>query len=52
MRALAPGYSTELKVIFPALRECLAIAGIAAMLGLFGAWQAVGRELRRFSADR
>ena len=52
LRALAPGYATELKVIFPALWECLAIAGIAGLLGLLGAWQAVGRELRRFSGHR
>lgn len=52
MRALAPGYATELKVIFPALRECLLVVAAAGGLGLFGAWQAVSRELRRFSADR
>jgi cell division transport system permease protein len=52
MRALAPNYATELKVIFPALTECLSVVALAGALGLFGAWQAVGRELRRFSADR
>jgi cell division transport system permease protein len=50
VRALAPDYATELKVIFLALSECLAVAAIAGALGLFGAWRAVGRELRRFSA--
>jgi cell division transport system permease protein len=52
MRALAPGYASELKVIFPVSRECLAIVAVAAGLGLLGAWQAVSRELRRFSAHR
>jgi cell division transport system permease protein len=52
MRALAPGYATELKVIFPALKECFTVVALAAALGLFGAWQAVARELRGFSADR
>jgi cell division transport system permease protein len=50
MRALAPGYATELKVIFLALSECLGVIALAAALGLFGARQAVARELRRFSA--
>lgn len=52
MRALAPSYATELKVIFIALSECLGVVALAAALGLFGARQAVARELRRFSADR
>jgi cell division transport system permease protein len=49
MRALAPGYATELKVIFLALPEWLGVLGGAAALGLLGAWLAVGRELRRFA---
>ena len=52
MRALAPSYATELKVIFLALSECLAVVGGSALLGLAGAWLAAHRELRRFSADR
>jgi cell division transport system permease protein len=52
MRALAPGYSTELKVIFLALPEWLGVLSGAAALGLLGAWLAVGRELRRFASDR
>jgi cell division transport system permease protein len=52
MRALAPGYATELKVLFPVTTECLSIALGAALLGLGGAWQAVSRELRRFAAHR
>jgi cell division transport system permease protein len=52
MRALAPGYAAELKVIFLASWECLGVTALAAALGLFGARQAVARELRRFSADR
>jgi cell division transport system permease protein len=52
MRVLAPGYATELKVIFLALSEWLGVIALAAALGLFGAWQAVARELRRFSAGR
>jgi cell division transport system permease protein len=52
MRALAPSYTTELKVIFLALSECLGVVVLAAALGLFGAQQAVARELRRFSAGR
>jgi cell division transport system permease protein len=52
MRALAPGYAPELKVIFPDLRECLGVVALAGGLGLLGAWQAVTRELRRFSRHR
>jgi cell division transport system permease protein len=50
--ALTPSYATELKVVFLALVECLAIAVLAALLGLAGAWIAVSRELRQFSAGR
>jgi cell division transport system permease protein len=52
MQVLAPGYATELKVIFLTLQECLGVVALAAALGLLGARQAVARELRRFSADR
>jgi len=49
LRALAPAYATELKVIFPGLIQWLAVCGAAALLGFLGASLAVGRELRRFS---
>jgi cell division transport system permease protein len=52
MRVLAPGYASELKVLFIALNEAVVVVALTATLGLFGAWQAVSRELRRFSADR
>ena len=50
LSALTPGYATELKLVFLAPREVAAIVGAAACLGLAGAWLAVGREIRRFSA--
>ena len=40
----------EFKVLLPQAHEILAITGAAGLLGLAGAWVAVGRELRRFSA--
>lgn len=49
LEALTPGYATELKVVFLGHREWLAVVGLAAALGLTGAWWAVGRELRQFS---
>ena len=52
MRALAPGYATELKVLFLASQETFGVVAGAAILGLLGAWLAVGRELRRFSLNR
>lgn len=52
LQALTPGYATELKVVFLPLIGCLGIALAAGALGLLGAWLAVGRELRRFSAPR
>lgn len=52
MRALAPAYATELKVVFPGLMEWAAVVLGAAGLGLLGATFAVGRELRRFSTGR
>jgi cell division transport system permease protein len=47
--ALTPAYATELKVLFLTSGGCLAVVGLSAMLGLVGAWWAVGRELRQFS---
>jgi cell division transport system permease protein len=50
MRVLAPDYATELKVVFLPPMETLAVILAAAALGLIGAWTAVGREVKRFSA--
>ncbi|MDQ3027438.1 MAG: ABC transporter permease [Pseudomonadota bacterium] len=50
MRALAPSYASELKVVFLSLVESGGVALATAALGLCGAWIAVSRELRRFSA--
>lgn len=47
--ALTPAYATELKVVFLTLGGCLTVVGLSALLGLTGAWWAVGRELRQFS---
>lgn len=50
LSALTPSYATELKIVFLDSRESLATVGAAAALGLAGAWLAVSREIRRFSA--
>jgi cell division transport system permease protein len=50
LSALTPGYAMELKVVFLDPRESLATIAAAAALGLAGAWLAVNREIRRFSA--
>lgn len=50
LSALTPGYASEFKVIFLDPRESLAAIAAAAGLGLAGAWVAVSREVRRFSA--
>jgi cell division transport system permease protein len=52
LRALTPEYAAELKIVPLDPTWSLAAVGIAAALGLLGAWWAVGRELRRFSRDR
>lgn len=49
LEALTSNYATELKVLFLPLTDCIAIVGVAAALGLVGAWWAVGREIRQFS---
>ena len=49
MRALAPAYASELKVVFPGLMQWSAVVGGAAALGLLGASLAVRREVRRFA---
>ena len=50
LRALAPSYASELKVVFLSLTESWGVAMAAAALGFSGAWIAVSRELKRFSA--
>jgi len=50
LSALTPGYANELKVVFLSSGESLATVAAAAALGLVGAWLAVSREIRRFSA--
>lgn len=50
LSVLTPGYASELKVFFLEPREWAAAIIGAAALGLAGAWLAVGREIRRFSA--
>jgi cell division transport system permease protein len=52
LRSLTPSNATELKVVFLTLMDSLAVIGASALLGLAGAWWAVGRELRQFSPDR
>ncbi|HUP96916.1 MAG TPA: ABC transporter permease [Usitatibacter sp.] len=52
LSALTPLYATELKVVFLPLIEAVGVVCAAAGLGFLGAWLAVGRELRRFSAPR
>lgn len=52
LSALTPGYEADLKVVFLNAQQCAAIAAGAAVLGFLGAWNAVARELRKFSANR
>jgi len=47
--ALTPAYATELKVLFLTAGGSWVVVGLSALLGLAGAWWAVGRELRQFS---
>ena len=49
LQAMTSSYALEFKVIFPHLGESAAIVVGAGLLGLAGAWFAVGRELRRFA---
>jgi cell division transport system permease protein len=51
LRALAPNYASELKVVFLDPADMAAVVVTALTLGLAGAWIAVGRELQRFSAS-
>lgn len=50
LRALAPDYGTELKVVFLGPIFCAAAVLAAGAMGFAGAWIAVSRELRRFSS--
>jgi len=52
LSALTPAYASELKVVFLDFGGIAMIVGLAALLGLAGAWWAVGRELRQFSPSR
>jgi len=52
LRALTPEYASELKIIPLDSTWSLAVIGMAAALGLAGAWWAVARELRQFSPSR
>lgn len=47
--ALTPAYATELKVVFLTAEGVWLVVALSALLGLAGAWWAVGRELRQFS---
>jgi cell division transport system permease protein len=52
LRALTPEYASELKIVSLDLTWSLGVVGLAAGLGLAGAWWAVARELRQFSPSR
>jgi cell division transport system permease protein len=52
LQALTNSYALEFKVQFPHLMEAVAIVAGTGLVGLAGAWAAVGRELRRFSDPR
>jgi cell division transport system permease protein len=52
LRALTPTYASEVKVVFLTALGSAAVIGVAALLGLLGAWWAVSRELRQFSPSR
>jgi cell division transport system permease protein len=47
--ALTPAYANDLKVVFLSMEGVWLVIGLSALLGLGGAWWAVGRELRQFS---
>jgi cell division transport system permease protein len=52
LEALTNSYALEFKVVFPQVAEWLGVVVAAGLLGLVGAWVAVGQELRRFSGVR
>jgi cell division transport system permease protein len=52
LEALTNSYALEFKVIFPNISEWGAVIVAAGLLGLAGAWVAVGQELRQFAVGR
>lgn len=52
LRGLTPSYDSEIRIIFLTPGAWVAVVAGSAMLGLLGAWWAVGRELRQFSPSR
>jgi cell division transport system permease protein len=52
MRALAPAYASELKVVFLSPSAVATVILAATAVGLMAAWWAVDRELRSFAAPR
>lgn len=52
LEALTNSYALEFKVVFPHFSEWIGVVIVAGLLGLAGAWVAVGQELRRFSGVR
>jgi cell division transport system permease protein len=52
LQALTNSYALEFKVISPNLVDWASVLGVASLLGLAGAWVAVGQELRRFADGR
>jgi cell division transport system permease protein len=52
LEALTPAYASDLKVVFLSPEAAAAVVGFAALLGLTGAWWAVGREIRQFLPSR
>ena len=49
LRALAPAYASEMKIVFLGAQSLLTILLGGILLGVLGAWIAVERELRAFS---
>src|SRR6185436_16762926 len=49
VRALAPNYDADFRILFLPPEAIALIIGGTGFLGLIGAWLAVDRELRRFS---
>ena len=52
LQALTNSYALEFKVIFPHMTEWIGVVAVSGLLGLAGAWVAVGQELRRFAGGR
>src|SRR5258706_12179011 len=49
VQALTPDYGSDFKVLFMSAGAIAWIAAATTLLGLFGAWLAVDRELQRFA---